>query len=48
MARIDQGLDSFGRATFVAVCPIDEATYEALIDRLAIYFVESWGAPSFD
>ena len=40
------GLDGYGRATFVAVCPIGEAEYEALIDRLAGHFVTAWGAPS--
>lgn len=42
------GLDSFGRATFVVVTPIDAEDYEALIDRLAVHFVEGWGAPGFD
>ena len=42
------GLETFGRATFVAVCPIAEAEYGALIDRLAIHFVEAWGAPGFE
>jgi len=40
------GLESFGRATFVAVCPITAPEYDALIDRLSQHFVEVWGAPS--
>ena len=39
------GLDSFGRATFVAVCPVTASEYAALVERLARHFVESWGAP---
>ena len=39
------GLESFGRATFVATAKIEEAEYEALIDRLAAHFVERYGAP---
>ncbi|MEL7347015.1 MAG: DUF6505 family protein [Pseudomonadota bacterium] len=39
------GLESFGRATFVAVSQIEPAEYEAQIDRLAAHFVEVWGAP---
>lgn len=39
------GLDSFGRATFVATARIEPAEYEALIDRLAAHFVERYGAP---
>ncbi len=42
------GLESFGRATFVAVTPITEAEYEAAIDALARHFVEGWGAPSLE
>ena len=34
------GLESFGRATFVAVAAIEEAEYAALIDRLAAHFIE--------
>jgi len=40
------GLDTFGRATFVAVTPITEAEYEAAIATLAHHFVSAWGAPS--
>jgi hypothetical protein len=39
------GLESFGRATFVAVAQIEPAEYDALIDRLASHFVERYGAP---
>lgn len=39
-------LDSFGRATFVAITPITEAEYDALTNRLADHFVAHYGAPS--
>ncbi len=39
------GLESFGRATFVATADITEAEYAAQIDRLAQHFVDHWGAP---
>lgn len=39
------GLDSFGRATFVAVAQIEPAEREALIDALAHHFVTYYGAP---
>lgn len=39
------GLESFGRATFVATAKIEEPEYEALIGRLAAHFVEAYGAP---
>jgi len=39
------GLESFGRATFVAVARIEPAEYAALVDRLAAHFVERYGAP---
>lgn len=39
------GLESFGRATFVATAKIEEAEYEALIDSLAQHFVAQYGAP---
>ena len=42
------GLDSFGRATFVAVAAVTDAEIEALADRLALRFVEDYGAPSFE
>ena len=42
------GLESFGRATFVATAKIEEAEYAALIERLAQHFVEAYGAPDLD
>ena len=39
------GLDSFGRATFVAVAQIENAERDALIERLAGHFVTYYGAP---
>lgn len=42
------GLDSFGRASVVAVTPITETERNDLIDRLARHFVDAWGAPHPD
>lgn len=42
------GIETFGRATFVAVTNIERAEYDALADRLAQHFVEVYGAPSLD
>ncbi len=42
------GLESFGRATLVAVCAISPVEYEALIQRLCAHFVERYGAPSLE
>jgi hypothetical protein len=42
------GLESFGRATFVATAQIEQAEYNALIDSLAQHFVDHYGAPDFD
>lgn len=42
------GLTSFGRGSVVAVTPITEEERTGLIDTLAVYFAESWGAPSVD
>lgn len=39
------GLDSFGRATFIATAKIEQHEYRALVERLAAHFVEAWGAP---
>jgi hypothetical protein len=39
------GLESFGRATFIAVAQIEDAEYAALVDRLAAHFVDAYGAP---
>ena len=42
------GLETFGRVTFVAVTPIEEAEYRSLVDRLAQHFVDIYGAPSVE
>ena len=42
------GLESFGRASVLAVAPITEGERDALIDILAFHFTESWGAPHID
>ena len=42
------GLDSFGRATFVAVARIEPREYEDLVEHLATYFVAAYGAPGMD
>lgn len=42
------GLESFGRATFVAVAQVEEAEMAAATDRLAAHFVEAYGAPDLD
>ncbi len=42
------GLESFGRATFIATAQIEAAEYAALIDRLAAHFVDAYGAPDLD
>ena len=39
-------LDSFGRATFVAVASITETEYQSLIEKLAQHFVDHYGAPN--
>ena len=41
-------LESFGRATFVAVTSITASEYEVLIQQLAQYFVDHYGAPDID
>ncbi|MBR9891846.1 hypothetical protein GYB14_09120 [bacterium] len=40
------GLETFGRATFVAVTALEPAELEALTDLLAEHFVTYYGAPS--
>ena len=42
------GLDSFGRATFVAVTSAEPAEIDAAVRRLAGHFLHIWGAPSED
>jgi hypothetical protein len=42
------GLETFGRATFVAVTVIENAEYETLVTRLAEHFVAYYGAPSVE
>lgn len=42
------GLESFGRASVVAVTSITEAERAALVDILAFHFTEAWGAPHMD
>ena len=42
------GLDSFGRATFVAVAEIEAAEHAALIRSLAAHFVTFYGAPDVE
>jgi len=39
------GLESFGRATFVATAKIEQAEYDTLIGHLAQHFVDAYGAP---
>lgn len=40
------GLESFGRATFVAVADITEAEFASATGALAAHFVAAYGAPS--
>lgn len=42
------GLESFGRATFVAVAQIETAERDALVEALARHFVAYYGAPDTD
>jgi hypothetical protein len=42
------GLESFGRATFIATARIEPAEYAALVERLARHFVDTYGAPGLD
>jgi len=42
------GLETFGRATFVAVTRIEPGELEALIEGLAQHFVDIYGAPSLE
>ncbi len=42
------GMETFGRATLVAVTPIEAAELDALEATLAKHFVEIYGAPSME
>ncbi len=42
------GLESFGRATFVAIAQITDAELSQATDALAQYFVDHYGAPDLD
>lgn len=42
------GLESFGRATLVAVCQVSAGELDHATVRLATHFVSHWGAPSID
>lgn len=42
------GLETFGRATFVATAQIEQHEYDALIEHLARHFVDGYGAPGLD
>jgi len=42
------GLESFGRATFVAVTRVTEAEKDQAVMRLAAHFVSDYGAPSLE
>jgi len=42
------GLETFGRATLVAVTRIEEAELQRLTDSLAQHFVQVYGAPGLD
>ncbi|MEO1470267.1 MAG: DUF6505 family protein [Pseudomonadota bacterium] len=42
------GLESFGRATFVATAPIEPSEYAAQVEILAAHFVAQYGAPDLD
>ncbi len=42
------GLETFGRATFVAVAEAAEAERAGAVEALARHFVEAWGAPDLE
>ena len=42
------GLESFGRATFVAVAEVAPGERDQAVMRLASHFVSDWGAPSLE
>ena len=39
------GLDTFGRSTLVSIVSIDESKKNLILDKLANYFIEKYGAP---
>jgi hypothetical protein len=41
-------LESFGRATFVAVASITDSEYQLLTEKLAQHFVDHYGAPDLN
>ena len=40
------GLDTFGRSTLVSIVSIDESKKNLILDKLANYFIEKYGAPN--
>ena len=40
------GLDTFGRSTLVSIVSIDESKKSLILDKLANYFIEKYGAPN--
>ena len=42
------GLESFGRATFIATAQIERSEFDALVEHLAAHFVAAYGAPDLD
>lgn len=42
------GLESFGRASVVAVTSITETERQSITEALAKHFIQAWGAPDID
>jgi hypothetical protein len=42
------GLDTFGRSTLVSIVSIDESKKSLILDKLANYFIEKYGAPNLN
>ena len=42
------GLDTFGRSTLVSIVSIDESKKNLILDKLANYFIEKYGAPNLN
>ncbi|MCP5086838.1 MAG: hypothetical protein GY952_08565 [Rhodobacteraceae bacterium] len=42
------GLENFGRVTFAAVTRIEPREFDALTNKLALHFIEVYGAPSVE